>query len=266
MDKNTVADIIRSVAAETLGRNVRRYKYAIIDGEQGQNMLGYGVDHKPVDGTVVFSSPDLVVLKRGAKAEYAAFEAAILPSDVALETGEKVRITPYSRRRFDGTFVYDPVKNPDGTSTLIIGDNKSYLPIEKDAIQSEYLLALVDLIERGKTSSYRTIAQVLIDAGAHLEPIQYNDPIGDALKTSSPALTFRIASQKLSGYLTIFYDYGADYYGIRVLDACGTVIDSVTEIDFTSLAEVVENFVDDGTWKIAKVEQLGKSANRRKTA
>ncbi|AEK58762.1 conserved hypothetical protein [Acidithiobacillus caldus SM-1] len=229
-------------------------------------MLGYGVDHKPVEGTVVFTSSDLVVLKRGAKAEYTAFDTAILPSDVALEIGNKVRITPYARRRFDGTFVYDPIKNPDGTSTLILGDNKSYLPIEKGTIQSEYLLALVDLIERGKTSSYRTIAQVLIDAGAYLEPIQHNDPVGDALKTASPALTFRIASQKLEGYLTIFYDYGMDYYGVRVLDYCGSVIDTVTDIDFTALAEVVENLVDDGTWKIAKVEQLGKTASRRKTA
>ena len=264
MDQNTVVETVRAVAAKMLGRHVRRYKYAHFNGKPGENRLGYSVDRKPVEGRVVYVSPELVVVRHGAKAEFSAIDTCLLPAEMTLVEGDKVRVRPYARRRFDGTYLYEPVKNKDGSYTFCIGDNKSTLPIDKTTIQSEYLLNLMDLLERGKSSSYRTIAQVLIDAGACLEPVQYNDPDEETLVKYPPALTFRIESRKLSGYHTVFYDRGADYYGVKILDSCGTIIDTVDDVDFSALAEVIEDFVDDGTWMIAHIEILGKPGKNRK--
>ncbi|MBU2764880.1 hypothetical protein HAP94_01400 [Acidithiobacillus ferrivorans] len=259
MNKTDAQKIIQSVATENLPKNTRRYKWIFLDGGLGENALGYTVDRQPVEGKIVYTDGEIVVLKHGAKAIFTAVDHSILPESTIFNIGDNVRITPYSRRRFDGTFLYEPVKSADGVVTFHIGESVSYLPLDRGTITSQYLLDMIDLLERGKTSSYRTIAQVLIDAGATLEPLQVNDdPDPENIIKSPPAITFRIQCAKLSGYLNIFYDRAMDYYGIHVLDSCSTIVDTISDIDFTSMAEVIENLVDDGTWRMAKVETIHK--------
>lgn len=268
MEEKAVIEIIRSVATNELAKNVRRYKYRIVGKTLSTNMMGFSTDYKPVEGKVVYYDELLTVLREGSKAVFVAFDNEILPEDAKFAIGEKVIITPYARRRFDGSFLYEPFIDEYGASVIIIGDNTSKLPIDKKQVKSQYLLDLMDLIENGKSSSYRTIGQVLIDAGTCQEAVQFNDPSDEAVISSPPALTFRIESQKLSGYLTIFYDRGADYYGIKVLDTCGTEIDVYPEVDFSTLAGLIEDLVDDRQWVKAKVEHLSaaKKAKVKKTA
>ena len=162
--------------------------------------------------------------------------------------------------------MYEPVKSPDGRGTIFtIGESVSHLPVSKPGIVSEYLLNMIDLLERGKTDSFRTIAQVLIDAGATLEPPQINDPDPENINRP-PAITFRVQSAKLSGYVNIFYDRSMDYYGINVLDGCGTIVDTISDIDCTSMADVIQRLVDDETWRIAKVEFIKKAQPARKAS
>jgi hypothetical protein len=268
MNRDDAQKIITSVAAVSLPKNTRRYKWTFLDGGLGENALGYSVDHQPVEGKIVYTDGEIVVLKQGAKAIFTAVDHSILPESSTFAVGDKVRITPYSRRRFDGSFLYEPVKNADGFSvTFHIGESVSYLPLDKGAITSQYLLDMIDLLERGKTSSYRTIAQVLIDAGATLEPLQVNDdPDPENIIKSPPAITFRIQCAKLSGYLSVFYDRALDYYGINVMDGCGTIVDTISDIDFTSMAAVIQKLVDDGTWRMAKVEILQKARLAKKAS
>ncbi|MHB1704714.1 MAG: hypothetical protein ACYCSH_01515 [Acidithiobacillus sp.] len=268
MNKSDAQKIIQSVASVNLPKNTRQYKWSYIDGGLGENALGYSVDHQPIDGKVVYTDGEVVVLKQGAKAIFTAVDRAILPESVAFSVDDKVRITPYARRRFDGTFLYEPVKSADGRSLIFtIGKSVSHFPVDKDTIASPYLLDMIELLENGKTSSYRTIAQVLIDAGASLEPLQINDPQDpeDVIK-SPPAITFRIQCAKLSGYIRVFYDRSMDYYGIHVMDTCGTIVDTISDIDFTSMAEVIQDLVDDGTWCQAKVEFITRARPKNKTA
>lgn len=265
MNKTDAQKIIQSVASENLPKNTRQYKWAYIDGGLGQNALGYSVDQKPLEGKVVYVDGEIVVLKHGAKAIFTAVDHLILPESSDFTVGDKVRITPYARRRFDGTFLYEPVKNADGSVTFHIGESVSHLPVEKSTLSSQYLLDMIDLLERGKTSSYRTIAQVLIDAGGTLEPLQVNDdPDPENIIKNPPAITFRIQCPKLSGYLSIFYDRSMDYYGIHVMDTCGTVVDTISDIDFSSMAEVIQNLVVDETWHLAKVEVIEKARLAKK--
>ena len=240
MNRTNAQKIIQSVASETLPRNTRRYKWTFLDGGLGENALGFSVDHEPVEGKIVYSDGEVIVLKQGAKAIFTAVDHLILPESSTFAVGDKVRITPYARRRYDGTFLYEPVKNADGSVIYHIGESVSHLPVDKSTLSSQYLLDMIDLLERGKTSSYRTIAQVLIDAGATLEPLQVNDdPDPENIIKNPPAITFRIQCAKLSGYLNIFYDRSMDYYGIHVMDTCGTIVDTIRDIDFTSMAEAI---------------------------
>lgn len=269
MNKTDAQKIIQSVASENLPSNTRRYKLTFLDSGLGENALGYSVDHQPVEGKIVYTDGEILVLKQGAKAIFTAVDYLILPesSMTTLSVGDKVRITPYARRRFDGTFLYEPVKNADGSVIYHIGESVSHLPVEKSTLSSQYLLDMIDLLERGKTSSYRTIAQVLIDAGATLEPLQVNDdPDPENIIKNPPAITFRIQSAKLSGYLRVFYDRSMDYYGIHVLDGCGVIVDTVSDIDFTSMAGVIQDLVDDETWRIAKVEIIQKVRPAKKVS
>ena len=268
MNKTNAQKIIQSVASVNLPKNTRQYKWSYIDGGLGENALGYSVDHQPIEGKVVYADGEVVVLKQGAKAIFTAVNHAILPESISFTDGDKVRITPYARRRFDGTFLYEPVKSADGRSLIFeIGKSVSHFPVNKDTIACPYLRDMIELLEGGKTSSYRTIAQVLIDAGASLEPLRINDPQDpeDIIK-SPPSVTFRIQCIKLSGYLMVFYDRSMDYYGIHVMDTCGTIVDTINDIDFTSMAGVIQDLVDDETWRVAKVEILQKVRPARKTS
>ena len=267
MNKTAAQKIIQSIASENLPKNARQYKWSFIDGGLGENTLGYCVDHKPVEGKVVYTDGEIVVLKQGAKAIFTAVDHSILPEPTTFKVGDLVRITPHARRRFDGTFLYEPVKSADGFVTFHIGESVSYLPLDKGTISSQYLLDMIDLLERGKTNSYRTIGQVLIDAGATLEPLRVNDdPDPENIIKNPPAITFRIQCAKLSGYLRVFYERSMDLYGIHVMDTCGTIVDTINDIDFTSMADVILDLVDDGSWLEAKVEFIKNVRPTKKTA
>jgi hypothetical protein len=268
MNKTDAQKIIQSVASENLPKNTRRYKWNFLDGGLGENALGYAVDHKPVEGKIVYTDGEIVVLKQGAKAVFTAVDHSILPESTTFNVGDQVRIAPYSRRRFDGSFLYEPIKSADGHFvTFHIGESVSYLPLDKGTISSQYMLDMIDLLERGKTNSYRTIAQVLIDAGATLEPLQVNDdPDPENIIKSPPAITFRVQCAKLSGYINVFYDRAMDYYGIHILDCFGTIVDTISDIDFTSMADVILKLVDDGTWRMAKVEIIKQARLAKKAS
>lgn len=268
MNRTDAQKIIQSLASVNLPKNTRQYKWSYINGGLGENALGYSVDQKPMEGKVVYADGEIVVLKQGAKAIFTAVDRLILPESSDFAVGDKVRITPYARRRFDGTFLYEPIKSADGFFvTYHIGESVSHLPLDKSTITSQYMLDMIDLLERGKSNSYRTIAQVLIDAGATLEPLQVNDdPDPENIIKNPPAITFRIQSAKLSGYLRVFYDRSMDYYGIHVLDGCGVIVDTVSDIDFTSMSGVIQDLVDDETWRIAKVEIIQKVRPSKKVS
>ena len=268
MNKADAQKIIQSIAFENLPKTTRRYQWTFLDGGLGENALGYSADHKPVEGKVVYTDGEIVVLKQGAKSIFTAVDHSILPESTTFHVGDRVRITPYARRRFDGTFLYEPVKSADGRSMIYtIGESVSHFPVSKDTIACPELLDMITLLERGKTSSYRTIAQVLIDAGATLEPLQINDdPDPENIIKNPPAITFRIQCAKLSGYLRVFYDRSMDLYGIHVMDTCGTIVDTISDIDFTSMSDVIQDLVDDGSWREAKVEFVKKARPTKKTA
>ncbi|OCX70953.1 hypothetical protein A6M27_18870 [Acidithiobacillus thiooxidans] len=107
MNESEAVAIIRR-AAYSVGGNFRRYQYRVCDPINGGNsMLGLS-DFQAVEGKVIAIEEDVVVVQEGRKAIFVAFDLNNL--DQVPSVGDKVKVTPYQRRRFDGKRLSDPVE------------------------------------------------------------------------------------------------------------------------------------------------------------
>lgn len=246
---------LKSVLRHHLASNARTYSYAAYTHEpQRHGTFGYQVDPKAQEGKVVEVSDEWLLLKTGRNSFYVIDKTLM---DCIPDRGATVRVRPYARRRFDGCRLDAPEKSENGFTTFVIGKRISRLPIDKTTLRSFYLRELITQIEEMSAGDgFRTIAQALIDAGAHLEPVAYQDPADEEAYDKPASLTFRIKSNKHDGHLQIQYDLVIDYYVIRLLNADGSLKKECKDVGFDQLADVIVSMVDDGRWRIAHVEIL----------
>jgi len=274
MDRELVKAAFRAVATGFLPSNVRRWSMLSVDSEPPVNaMMGFRADYKPVEGRVVahLNTDDAtdaaaIAIKTG-RTEFALVSVEILPS--VPDVGDVVLITPYARRLFDGSRLDAPkieeCARPDGTtvriSTIRLGDDVTPLPIGE--VHCEYLQHLVRQIERLKApDGFRSIAQMLVDANATAFTVV--DPSADCdILITRPAISFRVRTGRFSGRVTIDYWRVPDLYEIQFASESGQTI-SVEDVDFSSLGSVLEQHLDDGEWRLAKMEVKKKSVTRGK--
>lgn len=249
---------LRDVAWKHTPSNARRYQFQIYTGEASINVLGLQADLNPQEGKLVEVSEKWAAIKT-ARTEF--FVCATPLMEFVPEIGATIRVTPYVRRKFDGTRLDAPkVQDLGGymTSTIIIGERVSPIPVDKASLKSPYLRDMIaQLEELPAPDGTRTIAQLLVDAGAGTEPICFDDPEDDDVIRKPPTIEFRITSQKWNGYLRVIYDRAMDFYRVQLTDTTKAKVEvDIQDVDFTSLGEVIANLVDDGNWRIAKVEVL----------
>ena len=273
--KQQADDWIRTVARQHLGSNIRRYTW---NGYYGQMaigaLLGTQADFKPVTGTAVAENDDFVLLKTSPN-DFFGLSKALLSEQI--EVGSKVQVTPYARRRFDGQPLYAPTKveqSEDGNFTVrsfTIGENKSYVPVDKASIACQELKDMIDVIERERADELRTVAQVLVDAGAWLEKPTIQDVIcEDDIIEKPPTITFRVDSTKAKGYISVIYDRSMDSFDVVLVDLEGKELERQENVYITptgpsELGAAIMRLVDDGLWRVAKVEVL-KKAKKTKAA
>lgn len=250
LDKNDAKKYLHSIVQDFVPSNARRYNSYVFNGQPSHNaLLGTIQDPPPQTGTVVAMNENWLVMKKG-RTEFAVFAKELLPS--IPEVGDKVTITPYARRQFDGRRLDEPVvKDNDGyvTRSIVIGKYVSDMPIEKDKIVCPQLQEMIHQVERLPSGDgIRTLAQVLIDAGAYKEPVQYVDPLPSDIFSTPPSLTFNLDTGAKQGALTITYNRGTDYYDITTTDTNGVVVERLLDVDFTRLPEVVVALVDQPDW------------------
>lgn len=256
--KESGREWLKEVAATHTPRNTRSYKFRIYNGETTINAFGLQSDLSPVEGKLVEVSEDWVAIKIG-RTEF--FLCARELMDRVPEIGATVRVTPYARRQFDGTRLDAPKIETHGThqvTIMKIGERVSPIPIDKGSLKSQYLKDMIEQIEQlPAPDGVRTIAQMLIDAGAATEPVLFEDPEDCDVVSKPPTLEFRIASEKWNGYLQVIYDRAMDYYWVQLTEPAKAKVEvDIKDVDFTSLGEVISSLVDDGIWRIAKVEIL----------
>ncbi|MBK7238030.1 MAG: hypothetical protein IPI02_21360 [Sterolibacteriaceae bacterium] len=267
--KDEAGEWTRSVIGNHLSRTARRYSLAMYVGEASvSTTLGIRFDLRPVEGKVVAQSDEWILVKIGRAAEF--FVAARDFVDVVPELGAVVRITPYARRGFDGRRLDAPREELCGNgvriSSFTLGENRSVLPIDKDALKSKHLRDMIVQVEElSAHDGMRCLSQVLVDAGACLAPVEYVDPDDSHIIATPPALKFWVHTAKHDGWIEIRYDRATDTYTVVLTGPDGGLVVDEEGVYFDSLAEVVVDLIDDGRWRIATVEIL-KPAPRRALA
>lgn len=232
-----IETIMRKVARDILPVSARRFSYQQIGKETGQNMLGYNVDKKPFIGKVVFMNEVYLVLKDPKKAIFA-YSFINELDNLDFEVGDTVCLTPYARRRHDGTFLYQPSRAEP--NILIVGDTKSYIPVDKTGFRSSYLAELVTQLEGVKTSDKRRTAyQVVLDNGGINQEVRLVDPSDTDCVETPPSVIFTLTANNEVHYLVVRYLRGEDAYTVHLENKDGICFSENGYVLFPDLADTM---------------------------
>ncbi|MDR5798933.1 MULTISPECIES: hypothetical protein [Caballeronia] len=259
---------LRTVIAKHLPTGVSHYNGFVYAGGLVTNAFGGECDPQPQEGKVVDESAEWLLVKVATSSMFAIGKGLL---EHVPEVGAVVRITPYARRRFDGTRLDVPAKKDaiagTVTNVFVICEARSELPVDKGSIRCPFLRDLVEQVEeRVAPDGIRTIAQVLIDAGAVNLPVGMRDPSEEDEILAPPTLQFRINNTRFKGFLNIVLDRATDSFTVQLAEHdTWSVVKEERHVYFSSLAAVIVGLVDDGKWRFAKVDVL-KSAPRRTKA
>lgn len=261
---------IKARAHKHLASNVKRYYPCVYTEEPSENGFGITVDIAPRQGKVVEVDSEWVLVKTSRDMLFAAARHLL---QTVPEEGATVLITPYTRRLFDGSRMDAPVETSEnGIKTLAfrLADTRSYLPVDKKTLRCSHLVNMITQIEDLKApDGVRRISQVLVDAGASDKPgcFGFKDPTDEDLPFVAPTVQFRVSTAKFTGLLNVIFDVAIDLYKVQLVEPnTATVVQELVNIDFTSLGQAIVNLIDDGTWRIAKVEVIRQAPKRRKAA
>lgn len=226
------------------------------------NELYFDLD--PEEGRVVELSDGWLLLQNNP------LEFMVFAQD-ALEwvppAGSDVRISPYVRRGFDGKRM-DKQERLLGSGPAVQGVPRglwrSPVPVDSTGLRSSSLLDLMDQIERLRAGDgIRRLSHVLVDAGAVLEPLKVCDASWRVSEPMSrrPSLTFRVRTQKADGWLTIETQPAEGGYTLRLTGLDGASLREPGRVFADVLASVIVDWIDDGQWRLARVEPLGADVN-----
>lgn len=248
--------------------NTRRYTHLVVTQRLGTNMLGFKADLKPFEGSVVHCGDGFYVVKTG-RNDFKLVDPSLLREP--LFEGSKVRISPYQRRRFNGT----PLSGPETienngtytTKTYVLGVNHSEIPLPTP--QSQYLIDALDLLHRGKCpDGVRLISNMLVDINATnfsmQEPIEAtHDDDGNEVTAEQwhePQISFDCKSNTFAGRVTVGVDVASDTYFVDLQkpDETGALQPHTrcNSVYFDGLATVLTDLLCDGEWRFAKIDVL----------
>ncbi|MEB8476684.1 MULTISPECIES: hypothetical protein [Acidithiobacillus] len=259
-NKTEALDFLRQNMNHVKLGNSRHFTWVYISTNQPINTIGLRTDYKPFEGTVIAADARFVAFRLGRKAAFNVMDRGCLPSVTPYAVDEKLLVTPYAHKDFDGRRLDEPTEEIGEhgciVRTIIIGLTNVKIPLPT-VPESFFIKEIVEQLESVTTDhGLRTAAQVLADAGAGAEPVQFLDDD----EAARPWMQFAIRTDKLHGYLKITLDRALDYYEISTTNTDGETVEECKEVDFTSLAEVIQEMVDDGNWRIAEVKVLKRAA------
>lgn len=260
---------LQANAGNHLPKGTRQYKFNCITTGESVNVFGLSADRPAFEGKVIHSEPGLFGIVKPSRTVFTVVDASLLPAD--LDVGSVVRITPYQRRRFDGTSFLEPEKTETLQSgivsrTFMIGERASKIPVPAPAC--EYTKAMLALLHRGECSDgFRVISNMLVDFNARNLSLQESGVDGNG-KAVDPQFRFDCETGKFTGHVRIGLALGEDAYYVELFKIGErgeyTLANSCRHIMFEDLAEVLETLLCDGQWKMCRVEVL-KAAPRTRT-
>lgn len=257
MDRSAIRTQMPTLVAGHVPRNVRSFKFRFFDSQPQESTLGFVIDPQPFDGKVVATTDDAIVVKTS-RAEFAVLDRDLVT--LVPDEGAKVHVQPYARRRFDGLRADTPEKCTEYTSdgkpytvkTHILGSAPTKLPLPEP--QCPELHDLIQQLEQlPAPDRYRRITHLLVDAGAR--DFAWVDPTPGKIIETPPAISFTVATTKFAGRVTVLYDRGGDVYVVE-LHRDGALVERHDEVYFDDLGETLERLIDDGRWRLIRVELL----------
>jgi len=256
LTRETLKPQMPQLVAEHVPSNARRFSWILFNGKPNINStLGLALDPEPFEGKVAVLTDELIVVKRK-RTEFAVLDRTLVTT--VPHVGDTVVVTPYIRRRFDGQRADRPEKN-----VMLIGEAPAKLPVPEPKCPE--LAELIQQLEQlPAPDGFRRITHMLVDA--HAKDFTWTDPDDENIISDPPAINFTVATQKFDGQVSIVYDRGADAYVIE-LRREGSLVKRVEDIYFDMLGEVLEQWIDDGTWRrIEVVVTKAKATGTRKVS
>ncbi|KJS71938.1 MAG: GTPase [Gammaproteobacteria bacterium HGW-Gammaproteobacteria-9] len=250
-----------TLVAGHVPRNARSFKFNIYDGTPQKTMLGFAADPNPFQGKVIAVTDDTIVVK--VKPTQFAVVDRYLVTAVPAE-GSKVEVIPYARRHFDGQRVGTPREKteyladgrPYTVKSVILGDATAELPVPQ--ARCPELAELIQQLQKlPAPDGHRHISHLLVDANAR--DFSLVDPKPHDIIATPPAIRFTVETGKFSGQVTVSYDRGGDVYVVE-LHHGGESIERVDEVYFDDLGDTLERLIDDGSWRLIRVETLSGNA------
>lgn len=266
MDSSIAEQVVKSAFAANRG-NSRRYFFQICNPlDNPETALGFSTDFSPITGKVVSVSPehDTLVVREGRKAMFYAFSIQNLSQVPTV--GDTVTITPYERRRFNGTKFSEPDEVAlDSNEGIISSVTHLSNPISRipgvPSTASSFLKEMVRQLEVLPADHRRTVAQVLVDSGAWKRPVIFQDI--DDHNHQLPKITFHVELSGTMGTLTILLDRTVDTYTIELQldDEDPKVYDDVVCEDIATIVNRV--LVKDSSWLQDQVTIVKKAVKRK---
>ena len=260
MDTQAIRAQMPTLVRGHVPSNVRSFKFNIFDGQPKVSTLGFHIDPKPFEGKVIATTDEAIVVKTG-RAEFAVLDRTLVTE--VPDEGAKVQVEPYARRRFDGLRADTPEESTEFTAggqaytvkRFILGSAPAKLPIAEP--QCPELQELIHQLEQlPAPDGFRRITHLLVDAGAR--DFTVVDPSPSNIIATPPAIGFTVASAKFQGRVTVLYERGLDTYAVE-LHREGELVERVDEVFFDTLGQTLERLIDDGTWRLIRVQRLSGS-------
>lgn len=274
---------IRAIVGRHLASNIRSYKWMSYLGETRTNSLG-GINYLlPTKGTIVDRNGQFTLVKTSPSQFCIVLNSLLADAQtsapLAADIGDKVAMTFYTLRRWDGTAA-DGTEDPaEGYSrTMMLTGKKTYFPVRWEGrylcinerfadsyreIRNPYLQDMIRQLEDAPVNGgIRRAVNVLIDAGG--TDLDFVDPPEAKSVETPPAIRVRFANSKLTGTLEIFYDRPADLYGLRITrDADPASPEVIDDIGFEELPDALQVAVCEDKFLNAKVTVVKKAPRKR---
>ncbi len=257
---------MQRIAGNLLPDNQRQYTWSLVSKKLGVNALGYRTEHDPFSGTVV-DTQDRYTIVQSAPTHFVLIEACVLREP--MEVGQRVTITPYARRHFDGTRVKDGATETTANGLMIskFGASTSRIPVDEPTSGlGQHLLET--LFRLRCPDGVRVLSNFLVDIGASnfafIEPDSQ-----DPAQSSDLQLVFDCSVSSFSGRVTVGLEQELEEFYIEMHrvspDEPEALVHRCASIRFESLAEVLTTLLGDDQWQYAHVD-LSATADREVTA
>lgn len=236
-----VINLIRSKAPEVLAANITQYKYRIIDGSIGYNMMGAEVIPEPTKGEIVAHEGGWYLQKVGRNLIVAHPEKFFAEP---LAVGDKVEI---QHAGFNGTEVVQNAAEP-GMSFRTVSMSRKELECP---VKDDYLRDLCEQLSSMKIADGRRGLHLLHD-------LQFSNFRAETFNgRANPFVAFEVQGAKFAGTVKIELVLGADCYAVS-LQKDGTTVKRIDYVYFNKTLEVIEEECDSSPARLARVTFTGR--------